>query len=186
MTGINERRAQASLEYLTTYGWAILIIVIVLAALAWLGVFNAQEKVPDRCTFEPPEMQCDSIRLISADTGGEVAPQSPTFTNRFSERIRICGIECRTGDIPQTVPTAADCLVGAGVENIAPGGSVDTCGDLGLCPVACYRGNALDMGGIAKPGDKTSMNFFVYYLKESDSNAGNARIARGTLVTTVE
>lgn len=34
------RKAQSALEYLMTYGWAILIIVIVGAALFALGVFN--------------------------------------------------------------------------------------------------------------------------------------------------
>ncbi|VVB76300.1 Uncharacterised protein [Candidatus Tiddalikarchaeum anstoanum] len=34
------RKAQSALEYLITYGWAILIIVIVGAALFALGVFN--------------------------------------------------------------------------------------------------------------------------------------------------
>ena len=36
------RKAQSALEYLMTYGWAILIIVIVGAALFALGVFNPQ------------------------------------------------------------------------------------------------------------------------------------------------
>lgn len=35
-----DRKAQSALEYLMTYGWAILIIVIVGAALFALGVFN--------------------------------------------------------------------------------------------------------------------------------------------------
>ncbi|MCL5430225.1 MAG: LamG domain-containing protein [Candidatus Marsarchaeota archaeon] len=43
------RRAQSAMEYLMTYGWAILIIAVVLGALFQLGVFNAnffQPKVP--------------------------------------------------------------------------------------------------------------------------------------------
>ena len=36
----SQRKAQSALEYLITYGWAILIIVIVGAALFALGVFN--------------------------------------------------------------------------------------------------------------------------------------------------
>jgi hypothetical protein len=34
------RKAQAAMEYLMTYGWAILIVIIVAAALYALGVFN--------------------------------------------------------------------------------------------------------------------------------------------------
>jgi len=36
----NNRRSQGALEYLITYGWAILIIVIIGGALFALGVFN--------------------------------------------------------------------------------------------------------------------------------------------------
>jgi hypothetical protein len=34
------KKAQAAMEYLMTYGWAILIVIIVAAALIALGVFN--------------------------------------------------------------------------------------------------------------------------------------------------
>ncbi|MFH1445199.1 MAG: hypothetical protein ABIF08_01820 [Nanoarchaeota archaeon] len=34
------KKAQAAMEYLMTYGWAILIVIIVAAALFALGVFN--------------------------------------------------------------------------------------------------------------------------------------------------
>ncbi len=35
------KKAQSAMEYLMTYGWAILIIAIVLAALFSLGVFSS-------------------------------------------------------------------------------------------------------------------------------------------------
>lgn len=43
-----KKKAQAALEYLMTYGWAILVIVIVIAALYALGVFTPKASVP--CT----------------------------------------------------------------------------------------------------------------------------------------
>ena len=36
----NKRKGQAALEYLITYGWAVLAIVIIAAVLWYLGVFN--------------------------------------------------------------------------------------------------------------------------------------------------
>jgi hypothetical protein len=33
-------KAQAAMEYLMTYGWAILIVVVVVAALYWMGPLN--------------------------------------------------------------------------------------------------------------------------------------------------
>ena len=37
---IKAKKAQSAMEYLMTYGWAILIVIIVAAALFALGVFN--------------------------------------------------------------------------------------------------------------------------------------------------
>ena len=45
------RRAQASLEYLITYGWAFLVIIIAIGALAYFGVLNPGRWVPDSCDF---------------------------------------------------------------------------------------------------------------------------------------
>ncbi len=41
-------RAQSAMEYLMTYGWAILVIAVVLAALFALGVFNGST-LPTAC-----------------------------------------------------------------------------------------------------------------------------------------
>ena len=43
------RMAQSAMEYLMTYGWAILIIAVVLAALFELGVFNGSNLAPQAC-----------------------------------------------------------------------------------------------------------------------------------------
>lgn len=45
------KKAQAAMEFLMTYGWAILIVLVVIAALAYLGVLNPQSLVPEKCTF---------------------------------------------------------------------------------------------------------------------------------------
>ena len=43
------RKAQSAMEYLMTYGWAILIIAVVLAALFSLGVFNSGALLGTAC-----------------------------------------------------------------------------------------------------------------------------------------
>ena len=45
-----ERKGQAAMEYLMTYGWAILIVIIVAAALYALGVFNPATWTGSRAT----------------------------------------------------------------------------------------------------------------------------------------
>jgi hypothetical protein len=54
---VKPRKAQSVLEFLTTYGWAILILIIVLAVLYVLGIFNPSVYAPNTCTL-PSQLNC--------------------------------------------------------------------------------------------------------------------------------
>ena len=53
MRSLNKRkvRGQASLEFLMTYGWAILVVLVVISSLAYFGVLNPQQFLPRKCQF---------------------------------------------------------------------------------------------------------------------------------------
>ena len=44
-------KAQAALEFLTTYGWAFLVIIIMIGALAYFGILSPSKLLPNRCNF---------------------------------------------------------------------------------------------------------------------------------------
>ncbi|KYK27094.1 hypothetical protein AYK26_00140 [Euryarchaeota archaeon SM23-78] len=46
------RRGQAALEFLTTYGWAFIVILIMIGALAYFGVLNPSRTLPNKCLVE--------------------------------------------------------------------------------------------------------------------------------------
>jgi len=46
-----KKKAQAAMEFLMTYGWAILVVLVVIAALAYFGVLNPQQFLPRKCQF---------------------------------------------------------------------------------------------------------------------------------------
>jgi len=46
---VRKLRAQSAMEYLMTYGWAILIIAVVLGALFSLGVFSSSSLIGTSC-----------------------------------------------------------------------------------------------------------------------------------------
>ena len=50
--GFTLRKGQAALEFLMTYGWAILVVLIVIGALAYFGVFNPSNLLPERCALQ--------------------------------------------------------------------------------------------------------------------------------------
>jgi hypothetical protein len=70
-------RAQSAIEYLTTYGWAIIIIAIVLLALYNLGVFNPGAFINTTCVF-PAEFGCVNLVLYSSTSQANATLQQST------------------------------------------------------------------------------------------------------------
>ena len=61
------RKAQSAMEYLMTYGWAILIIAVVLGALFSLGVFSGASLIGNAC-IAGPGYYCGTMVYTHAGT----------------------------------------------------------------------------------------------------------------------
>jgi hypothetical protein len=46
------RKSQAALEFLMTYGWAILVVLVAVGALAYFGVLSPDKFLPSKCTLQ--------------------------------------------------------------------------------------------------------------------------------------
>ncbi|MBR9700629.1 hypothetical protein GOV11_02070 [Candidatus Woesearchaeota archaeon] len=88
------RRGQAALEYLVTYGWAMLAILVVLGALAYFGLLSPSRYLPSRCDFGV-QMRCADF--ILEDGAGNDYVQI-MFRNNFGDDINITAIETSAGD----------------------------------------------------------------------------------------
>lgn len=44
-----QQKGQAAMEFLMTYGWAILVVLVVIGALAYFGILNPSSFLPKRC-----------------------------------------------------------------------------------------------------------------------------------------
>jgi len=60
------RRGQAAIEFLMTYGWALLIILVAISALVYFGILNADRFLPERCDL-PTGIACLSFKLTDDD-----------------------------------------------------------------------------------------------------------------------
>jgi len=65
----NQKSGQAAMEFLMTYGWAILAAVIVIAALAAFGVFSPKNYVPTECLLSAP-LGCEQNQVAASATTG--------------------------------------------------------------------------------------------------------------------
>ncbi len=78
-------KAQSAMEYLMTYGWAILIIAVVLAVLFEIGVFNgsalAPKAPPGSCSVYRPEGPGTTLDI---NLGGVCNGELPQYVTEFS------------------------------------------------------------------------------------------------------
>lgn len=96
------RRGQSAMEYLMTYGWALLVIVVVLAALVLLGIFNPP--TPETCSF-PPGVFCTGLRMDTA------SQYSFNLRNAMGKTMYVCGVVCTTDlSTAHVWGTMANCL----------------------------------------------------------------------------
>ncbi len=73
--------AQASLEFLMTYGWVIFVVLGIIAAFSFIGVLKPETFVTERCLLAPP--------LFCEDTHFDALTGDVTLRVRNSLRERI-------------------------------------------------------------------------------------------------
>src|SRR3989338_5841340 len=72
-----QKRGQAALEFLMTYGWIITTVLVAISALAYFGVLSPDKFVPRKCALESGigcmdfKVQEDSVTLVLRNGKGE-------------------------------------------------------------------------------------------------------------------
>ncbi|MFH1134356.1 MAG: hypothetical protein V1735_07775 [Nanoarchaeota archaeon] len=81
------KRAQQSMEYIMTYGFAILAILAAIGALSYFGVFHFDRLMPPKCSFpldlacvEEPSMTSDSVSVTLVNNLGKDITIDPKQT----------------------------------------------------------------------------------------------------------
>jgi len=142
---MNNKKGQAALEFLTTYGWAFLVIIVAVAGLSYFGVFDFSSKIPDSCNTGMM-LQCGSSYAISS-TDSKV---SLSLKNNENQKITIDSIKIRE----KTLTSTYDCNVlatsitvtgsGASTDSIPAGNTADVVATLpgsDTCGIDANKGN---------------------------------------------
>jgi len=100
-------RGQAAIEFLVTYGWAILGVLIVISMLGYFGIFNTQRYVNDVCYFGD-QMTCEDYILYN-DSWTNV-----TLRNNFGVAVSINGVTAKsdygTVSCLSSIPTTGNAI----------------------------------------------------------------------------
>ncbi len=85
-----QQKGQAALEFLMTYAWAFVAMLIIIAAFVYFGILNPRQLLPDRCNFAA-EIGCKDMMLGS--NGMQLMLQ-----NNVGESIVIDDLNVKIGE----------------------------------------------------------------------------------------
>ncbi|MCL5239686.1 MAG: LamG domain-containing protein [Candidatus Marsarchaeota archaeon] len=162
-------KAQSAMEYLMTYGWAILIIAVVLGALFQLGVFNsanlAPRAPPGACQiYRPNGPGSTSIINLEGVCNGQLPQYVASLSGFTTSNIMADAASLPTGSEARTI--AAWVYTNVNINNIQSTAVIPVI--WGACGTAEYSGL-----GIWPPS-------VTYFYGDYDDAASNLGIATQT------
>ena len=121
------RRAQASVEYIVNYGWAILVILVVGAVLWQLGVLKNQTNSMSFNGFGKikPQLGGTGLSSAAAANGGVF---EAVFSNGVGSKIYVKGVSITDGDTGTVIccshaTYSPACAAAAGTNVLINGGA---------------------------------------------------------------
>ena len=82
-------KAQATIEFLVNYAWALLVLAIVIAAILYVGVNDQNNLIPEQCTISN-NFPCSSFSLFNDGSNTKVIL---SISNGFPSKIKIKSLE---------------------------------------------------------------------------------------------
>lgn len=145
-------KGQSAMEYLMTYGWALLVIVIVIAVLMFIRPFGA----PESCIFQSPGFSCEGHRIFGSSSGINANGMFASIVNGQQKTIKDVDIACVRGtatppqasSVWQTIVTGANYISHGEEIGLISRASAVKCYDLtGSVPVVAPINPGEDFSG---------------------------------------
>ena len=150
------KKGQAAMEFLMTYGWAILVVLIAIGALSYFGVLSPEKFLPEKCVISSGSgLFCNEFTSSSS---------AETVTIRLKNILtESAWVDSISMDSPSCSFSTANTKVGS-----------DNTTDFSL---GCS-------GGLTK-GDKIKGTLTIVYDVGSTAGEGLSKSTTGQLVTVV-
>ncbi len=81
------KKSQAALEFIMTYGWAILVVLVAIGALAYFGVLDPGKFLPSKCTM--------SAGLACTDHKATASSLDIVFRNSLGYDITVSSVKAQ-------------------------------------------------------------------------------------------
>ena len=158
------KKSQAAMEFLMTYGWAILVVLVAIGALAYFGVLSPDKFLPNRCTL-PAGIACIDHRAL----GGVAGAATIEVVLRNSLGYDLTGVAVSIGDCGSAAAiatTGGDCI-----------DDQTTLKNGGRCT---YKATCV---GALTSGSKLNQGFGIKY---TITETGLEHVSNGTITTRIE
>ncbi len=152
------KKAQAAMEFLMTYGWAILVVLIAIGALAYFGVLSPERFLPEKCVIASGSgLFCEEFTSAAGSPG--------------SVTLRIKNILTDSAWVDSiTLNTPACSFSTADTEIVADGTT-----DFTLAGVGCTLTS----------GQKIKASITITYDVGATAGAGLSKSTTGQIITVV-
>ena len=185
---MQNKKGQAAMEYLMTYGWALLVIVIVLALL--LIILGGYLRGTPSCVFGEAGFSCSEITpIIKGGATGEIYGQ---FKHMKEEDIEIKGATFIAGQVNKDfIDTNHLWQYISGSKSLAPR-TPYSFGDLIVPPLSAPGLKVYGTDGTHEntltPGSQIRGQLWIRYNLRSDTQIGYTgyRTAVATVIANVE
>lgn len=168
-----------------TYGWALLVIVIVIAVLLYINPFRP----PEQCIFDQASFTCQKPILFKPQNSGEGYNISAKISNGLRDTIVITGVLCvQSRNYPAGWPGNSQFRRTLGYQE-----TIDLI-DLrdnnnNQWNMKCYQ--SMDSNGNLEPlnlrqGDTFSGRLYIAYRYANEAEDAPSKIVGANLVTTVQ
>ncbi len=147
LLGKGSSKLQSAMEYLMTYGWAILIIAVVLGVLYYLGIFNGQNLAP--------RLQPGSCHVARTSAGVEnfgVCAGLPEFVASFASQNAAANSAIQATISSQ--PITSQITIAFWADN------VPSCTSLNACTYMHLSG----------PGNPVCSGYYGFWITRGEAN----------------
>ena len=110
-------KSQAAMEFLMTYGWAILVVLVAIGALAYFGVLSPDKFLPAKCQL-PAGIACTDFKIDSSASTIDVVLRNGLGFDTTGVTVAVTG--CTTSSSAslnndqQIIFQATDCSLTSG------------------------------------------------------------------------
>lgn len=157
-----KKRGQVALEFLSTYGFAFLIILVMIGALSYFGILNPSKFLPGRCLISNEFSCTDDLISSSGSTLNVMLVNQLGNTITFTNDASMNATSTYGNGPCKTVPVTANTTVSG--QNVT---------------IQC----TLSPGVLPPPGQKAKIEFAVAYTTQGGAYA---HIAQGEVADTVQ